>query len=84
MTKINIKIFINIIKLYRLFISPFFSPSCRYLPTCSEYAIEALEKFGVIKGTFKIIKRVATCHPIKFLGGGEGYDPVMKNSKVKK
>ena len=58
--------------------------SGRYLPTCSEYTIEALKEFGLAKGTFLSIKRILSCHPIKFLGGGEGFDPVKKEIKVKK
>jgi len=77
-------ILIKIIKGYKFFISPLFGHSCRYLPTCSEYSIEALEEFGLAKGTFMSIKRILSCHPIKFLGGGDGFDPVKKNLKVKK
>ena len=58
--------------------------SCRYLPTCSEYSIEALKTYGFIKGLIKSFKRILSCHPIKSLGGGEGFDPVNKNTKVKK
>ena len=65
-------------------ISPLFGQSCRYLPTCSEYSIEALREFGLAKGTFLSLKRILSCHPIKFLGGGDGLDPVKKNMKVKK
>ena len=77
-------ILIKIIKGYKFFISPLFGHSCRYLPTCSEYSIEALKEFGLAKGTFVSIKRILSCHPIKFLGGGDGFDPVKKNLKVKK
>ena len=77
-------IFIKIIKGYKFFISPLFGHSCRYLPTCSEYSIEALKEFGLAKGTFLSLKRILSCHPIKFLGGGGGFDPVKKNIKVKK
>ena len=77
-------ILIKIIKGYRFFISPLFGHSCRYLPTCSEYSIEALKEYGLAKGTFMSIKRILSCHPIKFLGGGDGFDPVKKNIKVKK
>ena len=77
-------ILIKIIKGYKFFISPLFAHSCRYLPTCSEYSIEALKEFGLAKGTFMSIKRILSCHPIKFLGGGGGFDPVKKNFKVKK
>ena len=77
-------ILIKIIKGYKFFISPLFGHSCRYLPTCSEYSTEALKEFGLAKGTFMSLKRILSCHPIKFLGGGGGFDPVKKNLKVKK
>ena len=77
-------ILIKLIKGYKLFISPLFGHSCRYLPTCSEYSIEALKEFGLAKGSFMSLKRILSCHPIKFLGGGDGFDPVKKNLKVKK
>ncbi|MBL4930488.1 MULTISPECIES: membrane protein insertion efficiency factor YidD [Clostridium] len=66
------KLLIFPIKLYRKFISPFTKPSCIYTPTCSQYAIEAIEKYGAIKGGFMAIKRILRCHP--FHKGG--YDPV--------
>ena len=71
-------ILIFIIKTYKYLISPFIGNTCRYLPTCSEYFIDCLNEFGVIKGCIKGIKRILTCHPIKTLGGGGGYDPVIK------
>ena len=69
---------ILIIKFYKLIISPYLGNNCRYLPTCSEYFIDSLNKHGVFKGTVKGIKRILSCHPIKVLGGGEGFDPVEK------
>ena len=66
-------ILIQIIKLYRKYISPLKGrPTCIYYPTCSQYAIEALEKYGVVKGTYLAVKRILRCHP--FHKGG--YDPV--------
>ena len=82
--KILVNILIKLIKGYKFLISPLFGHSCRYLPTCSEYTIEALKEYGLIKGLFKSLKRILSCHPIKFLGGGEGFDPVKKEMKVKK
>jgi len=82
--KIISKILIGLIKIYKIFLSPYLTPSCRYLPTCSEYTIECLKTYGLIKGITKGFKRILSCHPIKILGGGEGYDPVTKNFKVKK
>ena len=78
------KILIKFIKSYKFFVSPIFGPSCRYFPTCSDYSIEALKKYGFLKGLFMSFKRILSCHPIKFLGGGEGFDPVNKNMKAKK
>lgn len=64
---------IFLINLYRKYISPLKrTPSCIYTPTCSQYAIEALEKYGVLKGSFLAVKRILRCHP--FAKGG--YDPV--------
>jgi len=77
--KILTKIIIKIIKFYQYLISPLLGNNCRYLPTCSEYFIECLKEYGLIKGLFKGTKRVLSCHPIKFLGGGEGFEPVKKN-----
>ena len=82
--KIISYILISLIKIYKIFISPFLSPSCRYFPTCSEYFIECLTSYGLVKGFYFGIKRIFSCHPVKFLGGGEGFDPVMKDVKVKK
>ena len=78
------KLLIKIIKVYKYLFSPLFGHSCRYLPTCSEYSIDALKEFGFVKGLFMSIKRILSCHPIKFLGGGEGFDPVKKEIKIKK
>lgn len=67
------KIIIFMIKAYRKYISPLKrTPSCIYTPTCSLYAIEALEKYGALKGTYLAVRRVLRCHP--FHKGG--YDPV--------
>ena len=82
--KISIIITIRLIKVYQYLISPFLGHSCRYLPTCSEYSIEALKTFGFFKGIFMSTKRILSCHPIKYLGGGEGFDPVKKKIKIKK
>ena len=82
--KIFLNIFIKAIKLYKLVISPYIGNNCRYMPTCSDYFIESLKVHGLFKGIFKGTKRILSCHPIKFLGGGEGFDPVKKNLKVKK
>jgi len=72
------KIFLFIIILYQRLVSPYLPQSCRFQPTCSEYAKESIEKYGIIKGVTLASKRLTKCHPIKFLGGSEGYDPVPK------
>ena len=77
-------ILIKFIKTYKYLISPLLGNSCRYLPTCSEYSIDALNEHGFFKGLFMSIKRILSCHPIKFLGGGEGFDPVKREIKDKK
>ena len=77
-------ILIKLIKIYKFIVSPLLGNSCRYLPSCSEYSIEALKKFGFFKGSYLSLKRIFSCHPIKFLGGGEGFDPVNKKTRVKK
>jgi hypothetical protein len=61
------------IKLYQWFISPWLPNSCRYTPTCSQYGIEAIQKYGVFKGGYMLIKRLLRCHP----WGGHGHDPVV-------
>tara|TARA_B100000768_G_C11140325_1_gene315803 strand:- start:513 stop:761 length:249 start_codon:yes stop_codon:yes gene_type:complete len=78
-----IEILIKLIKGYRYVFSPLLGHSCRYLPTCSEYSIEALQKFGLFKGIYMGFTRILSCHPIKILGGGEGFDPVIKKTKIK-
>ncbi|MDP6126481.1 MAG: membrane protein insertion efficiency factor YidD [Candidatus Latescibacteria bacterium] len=66
------RLLIVAIELYRLALSPLLGPSCRFAPSCSEYAIEAVSRHGVISGSFMAVKRVAKCHPWH-LGG---HDPV--------
>ena len=61
-----------LIRFYRLAISPLFPPRCRYTPTCSQYAMEAVRRYGAFKGGLLAAKRICRCH----LWGGSGYDPV--------
>lgn len=68
-----------LIRGYRLLISPLFPPSCRFQPTCSQYAMQAIERFGALKGGWLAIKRILRCHP--FQPGG--YDPVPLLDKNK-
>tara|TARA_Y100000816_G_C25790789_1_gene414438 strand:+ start:95 stop:346 length:252 start_codon:yes stop_codon:yes gene_type:complete len=73
-------ILIYIIEIYQYLISPLLGSRCRFLPTCSEYFIEALKTHGLIKG-FKLgSKRILKCHPIKSLGGSEGLDFVPRTN----
>jgi len=69
----------GLLKGYKLFISPFLGPRCRFFPSCSDYASESLSFHGVFKGSFLAIKRLLKCHP----WGGEGYDPVPRSSLKK-
>ena len=75
---------ILIIKLYKYLISPFLISNCRYLPTCSEYFIDCVKLNGTLKGTLLGIKRILKCHPVKFLGGGSGFDPAPNSESEKK
>ena len=81
MMKIITNILIGIIKIYKMFISPYLAPSCRYLPTCSTYAIDCLKTYGLAKGLFKATKRILSCHPYS---KRDGFDPVVKEIKAKR
>lgn len=72
MKKLAIFLVLLPVRFYRLFISPLIPSSCRYTPTCSEYAVQAVQKHGPVKGSWLAIKRILRCHP----WGGHGYDPV--------
>ena len=71
--------FIGAVKLYQAVISPLMPQTCRHLPTCSEYTIEALRVFGPFKGTYLSIKRIISCRP----GGSYGYDPLPDKDSSK-
>jgi uncharacterized protein len=64
------------VRAYQLLVSPFLPPSCRFLPSCSEYAAEAIERHGALRGVGLALHRLARCHP----WGGSGYDPVPEPS----
>tara|TARA_Y100000992_G_C20917000_1_gene328102 strand:- start:87 stop:344 length:258 start_codon:yes stop_codon:yes gene_type:complete len=83
MSTIIVKIFIKVIVLYKYLISPIFVNRCRYLPSCSDYFIDSLKIYGLTKGTYLGFKRLLSCHPIKFLGGGSGLDFVPKKGDNK-
>ena len=68
------RILIALVRFYQKHISPLTPPTCRYVPTCSQYALEALEKYGAIKGGWLALKRICRCHP--FHKGHDFYDPV--------
>ena len=68
---------ISFIKIYKVTLSPFIGNSCRYQPTCSQYGMEAIQKYGPWKGSWLAAKRVCSCHP----WGGHGYDPVPEKIK---
>jgi putative membrane protein insertion efficiency factor len=71
------KIFIFPIRIYQVMISPYLGTHCRHTPSCSHYTVEAIQEWGVIKGIWLGMKRIARCHP----WGTHGYDPVPKKSK---
>ena len=75
---------ISIIKFYKYFISPYIGSNCRYLPACSDYFIDCIKLNGTFGGCVLGVKRILRCHPIKFLGGRDGFDPAPNlNTKRK-
>ncbi|SKC52680.1 membrane protein insertion efficiency factor YidD [Ohtaekwangia koreensis] len=72
------KIFILPIRFYQLAISPLLGSNCRHTPSCSQYTVEAIQEWGVVKGIWLGTKRIARCHP----WGTHGYDPVPKNTQA--
>ena len=77
--KILIYPLIFIIKIYQFIFSPLIGKNCRYLPTCSEYAIESLKLHGLLRGSFFTTRRILKCHPF----GGHGFDPIPKRKQNK-
>ena len=73
------RLFMGCIRFYQRYISPHTPPACRFTPTCSQYAYEAIGRFGAVKGTFLAVKRLLKCHP--FHPGG--YDPVPEKKEKK-
>ena len=72
MSRLLAWLFIFLIRIYKLVISPMFPARCRYTPTCSEYGLQAIQKYGPFKGGWLTLKRIGSCHP----WGGHGHDPV--------
>ena len=72
MKRLIVNILILPVRFYQLAVSTLLPPSCRYVPTCSQYTIEALRKHGPVKGLWLAVRRILRCHP----WGGSGYDPV--------
>ena len=70
--RIAIAPLVGLVRFYQICISPLKPPSCRFTPTCSQYALEALRKYGPFKGSWLALRRILRCHP----WGGSGYDPV--------
>jgi uncharacterized protein len=66
---------LGLLRIYKWAISPLLPPACRYLPTCSEYAMEAVERYGAIRGGWMAFLRILRCHPL----AGSGFDPVVKD-----
>jgi len=71
------KLFVWLILAYQKIISPLVGPSCRFHPTCSSYAKEAIESYGLLRGTWLALKRISKCHPL----GDSGFDPVPFKKK---
>jgi len=74
MSQMPRNVVLSLLRGYKWAISPLFPPACRYVPTCSEYAMEAVDRFGILCGGWMAMRRVLRCHP--FVKGG--YDPVVK------
>lgn len=72
-------VFILPIRVYQLLISPILPPSCRYMPSCSEYTAQAIERFGVARGILKGLRRILRCNPL----GGSGFDPVENGDTLR-
>jgi putative membrane protein insertion efficiency factor len=67
---------LQLLRAYKWAISPLFPPACRYVPTCSEYAMEAVERYGALRGGWMAFARILRCHPFAH----SGYDPVVKQA----
>jgi uncharacterized protein len=70
---------LQLLRFYKLIISPMLPTACRYVPTCSEYAMEAVQRYGALRGGWMAAKRILRCHPL----AGSGYDPVVKHTSAR-
>ena len=84
MSKLIMFFITTLIRLYKYLISPLLGERCRYLPTCSDYFLESLKINGLTRGFYNGTKRMLSCHPIKFLGGGSGLDFVVNKKQKEK
>ena len=80
MRKLTVALLSAPIRAYRALLSPLMPNVCRFTPSCSAYALEALESHGPVKGLWLTLKRLSRCHPITWLGGSSGFDPVPSRS----
>ncbi len=69
---------------YKLLLSPLLPPACRFQPTCSAYAIEAIKRHGPFFGLLLALRRIGRCHPISWLGGSSGFDPVPPKASIRR
>lgn len=76
---VSVKVALTALRTYKVYVSPWFAGNCRYVPTCSVYAYEAIERFGVMRGTWMGLKRLLRCHP---LSRRFGYDPVPQKTEM--
>jgi putative membrane protein insertion efficiency factor len=76
LNRILVTLLRGLVHFYRLTLSPLWGKNCRFQPTCSAYALEALNKHGAWRGSWLVLKRLGRCHPFKSLGAKSGYDPV--------
>ena len=71
---------VGLIRIYRVTLSPLLGPRCRFLPTCSQYAIDAIHDHGLLRGAWLAVRRIVRCHPF----GGSGYDPVPSRTEPRR
>jgi len=72
MTRLVVEFLSFVVRLYQLALSRWLGPACRFQPTCSQYLIDAVNRFGVVRGSWLALRRLGRCHPL----GGDGYDPI--------